>query len=161
MKVGLIPAMLVLALSGCATNQFPVQYTSNPSKANISCNGKSLGYTPQTRYYSYEDLAKFGNKLRLPNCTATWVSGDTQSFGGSGTVIDTAQYPNGIYRNAVRNPDAPNYTIDAQAALNAEQQQSNNQGNNVSGGYDSYIPNAGVKAPTYCYKFGMMVTCNN
>ena len=149
-----LTAVLVLLLSGCASDQYSVTYKSDPQGASLVCNGTPMGYTPVTLYYK-----KTGFTRSQP-CVVKWVSGAEKTVNPL-TADVMVRYPDGATITSKR-PDQGGYSQDAQAAQNQHyQQQQLQQQQRIINQNDDRIPDAGIKMPTYCYKFGQMVTCNN
>jgi hypothetical protein len=152
-----LTAVLVLLLSGCASDSYNVVFDSNPQNAAVICNGRFLGYTPHTRWYP---IAKITNGFPMSECIAQWSSGTSTRYRDV-SASDVAKYPTGIGRIVQREPGG-DYKTDAQSAERAHQQtQQLQQQQRIINQNDDRIPDAGIKMPTYCYKFGQMVTCNN
>lgn len=146
MKILITFAASVL-LSGCATNsRYAILYDSEPRNAAVTCNGQMVGYTPVYQYVDASEI-KPGERRRLPDCRATWVSGATERFGN---VLDVTRHPNGTLFTVRRSPSEAGYTQDAQAAMYGAQQ--NNQSNT---NYD--------RGPTYttCNKVFGQILCNS
>jgi hypothetical protein len=108
--------ILVLLVTGCASNQYPVTFASNPSAAAVICQGQLMGYSPVTLYYPTERIGSDG-ALQIAQCYAKWTSGAERAYL---TYIDTSSFPNGLMSTAPR-PDVPGYETDARIAFEADQ----------------------------------------
>ena len=150
-----LTAVLVLLLSGCASDRYAVRFDSDPQGANVVCNGVSQGYTPVT-----SSLNKT-NFTQAATCTAKWISGAERTF-PTVTIQTMRDYPSGV-RVSVTRLSQDGYSQDAQAAQNSyyQQQQLQQQQRIINQNDNNVVPDAGFKVPTYCYKFGNLVTCNN
>ncbi|SEI42845.1 hypothetical protein [Nitrosomonas eutropha] len=110
-----IVMVAVIFLSGCASNQYAIQFDSNPQGAMLVCDGKNWGYTPTTLYLPKEKT-KDQSELNLSGCTATWVSGAKNRYG----TVPLNQYPDSVRITAPR-PNAPNLEADMNFALKVQQ----------------------------------------
>ncbi len=100
-------------VTGCVSNQYSVTYASDPSGAQLYCNGVAKGYTPVTLYYTLDKETKKNGILNTQPCGVKWVSG---ASGWSNTVFDLNQFPNGVITTTPR-PDVEGYSQDAEFAL--------------------------------------------
>ncbi|MDT8370730.1 MAG: hypothetical protein RQ783_01915 [Gammaproteobacteria bacterium] len=110
-----IAIVTMIFLSGCASNQYAVEFDSTPQGAVLVCDGKNWGYTPETLYLPKEKI-QGQSELNLSGCTATWVSGAQNRYG----TVPLNQYPDGVRITAPR-PDAPNLEQDMNFALKVQQ----------------------------------------
>ena len=150
----LFTLFFVVLLTGCASDRYKVGFDSNPRNAAVICNGRVMGYTPTALSYP---RAKITNGIPMSECIAQWSSGVSTKYQDA-TAADVARYPNGIGQT-VQRESGGDYKTDAQSAERAYQQQQQIQQRQANDD-DGMPANSGVKVPTYCYKFGNMVTCN-
>lgn len=114
-RISLVTIASTLVI-GCASNQYPVTYDSNPKGAEVYCNETSYGYTPVTLNYTLDEQTKKNGVLRTAPCVVKWVSG---ASGPLHTVIDIRKFPNGAISTTSR-PNEPNAQVDHQFALQLE-----------------------------------------
>ena len=150
-------ALLGLLLSGCASDGYNVSFDSNPQNAAVICKGQVLGYTPHSRPVP---ITKVINGVPMSDCIAQWSSGVSTRYSDV-SASDVARYPNGI-RQTVQRASGGDYKTDAQSAEQAYQkrQQLEQQQRIINQNNNTFKPDLDP-GPTYCYKFGNMVTCNN
>lgn len=119
---------VVFFLSGCASNKYPVTIASNPSGAEVFCNGKSFGYTPVTRYFELDEATKNYGYLRTCQWQLRWASGATAS---ANNVYNLSEFPNGVIWTTPR-PNVEGYTVDAEFALKVRTMQANERAANAA-----------------------------
>lgn len=103
---------VVLAFSACSS-PYAITYATNPSGANIVCNGVSEGYSPVTFYYDKKDLER--TNYRTEPCKAVWISGAEEYFSNDWSKA-VKKFPEGAMRNLQR-PEHPDLEKDMQFAL--------------------------------------------
>lgn len=108
-------------------------YASDPSGAQVYCNGISQGYTPVTRYFLLDKETKARGVVTTIPCDVKWVSGASAR---ANREFSLSQFPNGVTTTVTR-PRGEGHSQDAEFALkvrsvkaseraaNAAQQQSN------------------------------------
>ena len=114
---------IALLVTGCASNQYSVTYASDPSGAQVYCNGVAKGYTPVTLYYTLDEEMKKRGVLNTVPCGVKWVSGATAR---ANRQFNLNQFPNGVITTSPR-PNEPNAHIDHSFALQLKQNQQMNQ----------------------------------
>lgn len=123
-KFKIFLAMGVFPLvTGCASNQYSVTYASDPSGAQVYCNGVAQGYTPVTIYYTLDEETKARGVLNTVPCGVKWVSG---AAARANSQFNLNQFPNGVITTSPR-PNEPNAHIDHSFALQLKQNQQMNQ----------------------------------
>lgn len=118
-----ITLIAVAIVSGCASNQYSVTYASEPSGAQVYCNGVSKGYTPITLYYTLDEETKKRGVLNTVPCGVKWVSGATAR---ANHQFSLSQFPKGVITTSPR-PNEPNAHVDHSFALQLEQNRQMNQ----------------------------------
>lgn len=109
----------LLLFSGCASNKYAVTIDSNPTGAEVSCNGHSYGYAPITRYFELDEATKKSGYLRTCQWMLRWVSGATATVNN---VYDLNKFPNGVIWTTPR-PNIEGYSQDAEFALKVKNMQ--------------------------------------
>ena len=113
-----VTSLSLLILAGCS-NKYPVTIASSPVGADVSCNGRSYGYAPVTRYFELDKATKQSGYLRTCEWKLRWVSGATAIVNN---VYDLNKFPNGVTWTTPR-PNVEGYEKDAQFALQVQQMQ--------------------------------------
>lgn len=113
-KLNLMVVLCILFVTSACSSKYAVTFDSNPQGAQLVCNGKNWGYTPQTLYYDKE--VKERTTLSLGACSANWISGAHKSYG----TVPLAQYPDGV-RQTLQRPSGTGYSQDAEFALKFQQ----------------------------------------
>lgn len=111
---------IVLLLSACGS-QYAVTYATNPSGANVICNGVGKGLTPLTLYYDLKVLKKGGwldnnGILSAQPCKAVFISGYVDYFSNR---WDIKKFPKGVQQTLTR-PQGEGYEQDMAFSLEVE-----------------------------------------
>lgn len=107
----------LIILSGCSSNQYAVTYATDPSGAQLYCNGKAYGYTPVTLYYTLSKENKEKGTLNTAPCGVRWASGATAQ---ANNRFNLNQFPKGVQTTMSR-PNVGGYAVDAEFALKVQQ----------------------------------------
>ena len=115
--------MPCIALAACAslaedTSTLYLDFTCNPQGATLyQENTLNFGTCPRTITYKISDQDKARGYMTLKGVTAFWVSGVSSSI-----PTISANLQNGLHQrfNFERPRDAPNYSVDANYALDLE-----------------------------------------
>lgn len=123
-KFKIILTMVVFSfITGCASNQYSVTYASEPSGAQVYCNGVAQGYAPVTLYYTLDDETKKKGVLNTVPCGVKWVSG---AAARANSQFNLNQFPSGVITTSPR-PNEPNAHVDHSFALQLKQNQQMSQ----------------------------------
>jgi len=145
--------VLMPFLSGCATNNYPITYNTEPIGASIVCKGENKGYSPVTLNYSPdENIRKIGTFSTAP-CAAIWSSGARKDFYNT---WDLNKFPNGVMQTLQRN-NTDGYSQDAEFALKV-QQMNRQQVQSNSAAASSYN-NIQINRPVTCFTNVGITTC--
>jgi hypothetical protein len=109
-------AAIIFLLGGCASNQYPVTYDTDPKGAQLYCNGVAQGHTPVTLYYDIDSERRKRGVLWIAPCSVKWVSGASVEPTDSAIPIDLVKFPNGVVTTVPR-PNVDGYSQDAEFAL--------------------------------------------
>lgn len=105
-------------------SKYAITYATNPSGANIICNGVGQGFSPLTLYYDLSVGKKEGwfdndnGVLTTAPCKAVFISGYVDYFGNK---WDTKKFPNGVTRTLTR-PQGEGYAQDMEFSMQYEMQ---------------------------------------
>lgn len=106
---------LVVGLFSACSGEYAITYATNPSGANIICNGVGMGFSPLTLNYDTNGIGDDGILHTAP-CKGVFVSGYEVHFS---TQWDTRAFPDGIEQTATR-PQGAGYEQDIAFSLEYE-----------------------------------------
>lgn len=106
---------LVVGLFSACSGEYAITYATNPSGANIICNGVGMGFSPLTLNYDTEGIGDDGILHTAP-CKGVFVSGYEVHFS---TQWDTRAFPDGIEQTATR-PQGAGYEQDIAFSIEYE-----------------------------------------
>lgn len=106
------------------SSKYAVTYNTNPSGANVICNGVGKGLTPLTLYYDLSKAKKKGNIdnkgfLTTQACKAVFISGYVDYFSNR---WDTKKFPDGVTQTLTR-PQGEGYAQDMAFSMEYERNQ--------------------------------------
>lgn len=106
------------------SSKYAVTYNTNPSGANVICNGVGKGLTPLTLYYDLKVGKKEGwldnnGILSTQPCKAVFISGYVDYFSNK---WDTKKFPDGV-RQTLTRPQGEGYAQDMAFSMEYERNQ--------------------------------------
>jgi len=131
----IILTLIILTATGCSSNNIKpnksvlgVLFDSNPRGASIICGGRSVGYTPSVRTFTYTEEEKSKGRGFIPACSLKWASGATANIRktdisstnyGLSFSASNKGYTKGL-KAVVQRPNHSGYEKDALFALKLE-----------------------------------------
>ena len=112
-----ISIVSLMTFLGC-TPIHKVQYQSNPPGAVVYCEGKRIGFAPQTVSYKLTEQEEEEGHLRIKDCSAKWISGASQEVGDILFALPQVHYSYSTY--LFSRPNFPNYKEDEAFAMERE-----------------------------------------
>ena len=107
---------VALLFSACSS-KYAITYATNPSGANIVCNGGGNGFSPLTLYYDKAGVKDDGFLYTQP-CKAIFISGYVDYFSNK---WDTKKFPKGVTQTLTR-PQGEGYEKDMAFSMQYQMQ---------------------------------------
>ena len=108
----LLLAFAFVLFVGCSS-KYVITYNTNPTGANIICEGASQGYSPVSLYYNKKSLKK--HNYKTSPCKAVWISGAVEYFSNDWSEA-VKNFPDGV-KLTLQRPEHPDLDKYMQFAL--------------------------------------------